>query len=376
MPALEVIEVSKAYGELSAVRNVSLTVDRGELVCLLGPSGCGKTTLLRLIAGLDPLDAGTIAFDGKDLRGVASHARGFGLMFQDLALFPHMDVLGNVGFGLRMQHLSGGEVLRRVEELLELVELAGFGKRKVHELSGGERQRVALARSLAPAPKLLMLDEPLGSLDRALRESLQTEVRSILKAVGVTAIYVTHDRDEAFAIADTIAVMDRGSLVQAGPPEALFRAPANELVARSLGVKNIIPGKLVQAQDPVKVECSLGTLVVGGPVSVGAPLGGDVLALIDERGLFVGPTDGSPRPTGTVLTGVVKAQEFRGGESELHIGFNEGALVCVVPSPGAGAGAGAGARVGEGVTVVIPPEAVRLSPRGEQPASRVQAPAP
>ena len=360
MPAMEVIEVSKSFGALAAVRNVSLTADRGELVCLLGPSGCGKTTLLRLIAGLDPLDAGTIAFDGRDLRELAPHARGFGLMFQDLALFPHMDVFGNVGFGLRMQRLPGGEVRRRVDELLELVQLTGFGTRKVHELSGGERQRVALARSLAPVPRLLMLDEPLGSLDRALRESLQTEVRTILKEVGVTAIYVTHDREEAFAIADTIVVMEGGSLVQTGPPEALFRAPASELVARSMGVKNIMPATLVQARDPVKVESSLGTLVAGGPVPAGVSVGEHVLALIDERGLFVAPTDEGPAPAGTVLTGVVNTQEFRGGESELHISVGGRELVWVVPSRDLAVAVEAGAQV----SVVVPPEAVRLSPRG------------
>ena len=361
MPALEVLGVSKSFGTMAAVRNVSLTADRGELVCLLGPSGCGKTTLLRLIAGLDPLDAGTIAFDGRDLRSLAPHERGFGLMFQDLALFPHMDVFGNVAFGLRMQHLPDGEVRQRVNELLELVELAGFGNRKVHELSGGERQRVALARSLAPAPKLLMLDEPLGSLDRALRESLQTQVRSILKAVGVAAIYVTHDREEAFAIADTIAVMDRGSLVQAGPPEALFRAPANELVALSLGVRNIVPSTLVQAQDPVMVQCFLGTLVVTGPVPKGVSVGSDVLALIDERALFVAPAADGPPPTATALSGVVNAREFRGGESELRISVGEGELVCLVASRDPGVGA----KVGDAVSVVIPPEAVRLSSRGQ-----------
>ena len=167
------------------------------MVCLLGPSGCGKTTLLRLVAGLEAPDRGAIVFDGRSLEGVAPRERGFGLMFQDLALFPHMDVYGNVSFGLRMQGRSRAEVEARVGDLLEMVGLAGFGRRKVHQLSGGERQRVALARSLAPEPRLLMFDEPLGSLDRGLRESLQAQVRSILKEVDVTALYVTHDRDEA-----------------------------------------------------------------------------------------------------------------------------------------------------------------------------------
>ena len=203
MPLLEVSEVTKSFGTARAVDDVSLTAERGELVCLLGPSGCGKTTLLRLIAGLVEPDLGSIAFGGRVLDGLPPRDRGFGFMFQDLALFPHMDVSGNASFGLRMQKLEKRDIERRVDALLELVDLSGFGHRKVYQLSGGERQRVALARSLAPEPKLLMLDEPLGSLDRGLRESLQIEVRAILKEVGVTAIYVTHDRDEAFAMADS-----------------------------------------------------------------------------------------------------------------------------------------------------------------------------
>ena len=199
MPALILTDVSKSYGNMAAVSGVSLTAEHGELVCLLGPSGCGKTTLLRLIAGLDLPDSGTIAFDGVDLRGVAPHMRGFGLMFQDLALFPHMDVFGNVAFGLRMQRMTRADVRQRVSGLLALVDMPGYGRRRVHDLSGGERQRVALARALAPAPSLLMLDEPLGALDRALRDSLQGQIRAILKEVGVTSIYVTHDRDEALA---------------------------------------------------------------------------------------------------------------------------------------------------------------------------------
>ena len=361
MPALEVRAVFKAYAGVPAVSNVSLSVERGELLCLLGPSGCGKTTLLRLIAGLDPLDAGTIAFDGLDLHDLAPHTRGFGLMFQDLALFPHMDVLGNVGFGLRMQRLTSVEVRKRVDELLELVDLVGFGARKVHELSGGERQRVALARSLAPAPKLLMLDEPLASLDRLLREALQAEVRSILKAVGVTAIYVTHDKEEAFAIADTIVVMDRGSVVQAGAPEALFATPVNELVARSLGVRNIFPGTLVQTQDRVEVQCSVGTLAAGGPPPAQLSEGRGVLVVIDERAISIGPPHrGSPRD-GAVLTGVVRKREFRGGESELHVSVGAGELVCLVSSQDPTVAT----KAGDDVSVFVPAKAARLLPGSE-----------
>jgi ABC-type Fe3+/spermidine/putrescine transport system ATPase subunit len=355
MPALEVRDASKSFGVVPAVRDVSLTAERGELVCLLGPSGCGKSTLLRLTAGLEKLDSGAVLFDGKSQEAVAPHMRGFGLMFQDLALFPHMDVQRNVGFGMRMQRRSGDGIKRRVEELLELVGLEGYGRRKVHELSGGERQRVALARSLAPEPKLLMLDEPLGSLDRVLRESLQSQVRSILKEVGVTAIYVTHDKHEAFAIADAIVFMDDGLVVQAGTPEALFRAPASELVARTLGMRNILPGRFVQAEGVAQVECAIGTLPIREAVPVGVSPGGDVLVLIDEQGVTVTPARGGQVPAGA-LAGVVVTREFHGGESELCVRVGDGELICAV----AQRDASAGVEVGDDVAVVVPAGAVSL----------------
>ena len=359
MPTLEIGKVTKLFGRAAAVDGVSLIADQGELVCLLGPSGCGKTTLLRLIAGLETPDSGSIQFDGKALEGMTPQARGFGLMFQDLALFPHMDVAGNVGFGLRMQHVPREDIERRVDELLDLVDLAGFGRRKVHELSGGERQRVALARSLAPAPKLLMLDEPLGSLDRVLRESLQVQVRTILKEVGVTAIYVTHDREEAFAIADTIVVMDRGSIVQAGSPEALFAAPANELVARSLGLRNILPGTLARAQAPIEIKSAIGTLIASDPQTPQA-VGQDVLLLIDERGIFVSLSALGRGSEATVLSGVVEARSFNGGETELAVRVGEGLLRCLVSLKDPGADA----KPGDVVSIQVPPEAVRFIARG------------
>ena len=230
MALLSVSDLSKSFDGVLAVDGVSFSADPGEILCLLGPSGCGKTTLLRMLAGLEEPDAGTVTLEGRTIDGLAPHQRGFGLMFQDLALFPHMDVFGNVAFGLRMQKLPAARVQARVHELLELVEMGGYAQRKVHELSGGERQRVALARSLAPAPRLLMLDEPLGSLDRALRESLPSQVRRILKEVGVTSISVTHERDEAFNVADTLISMNRGRIVHTGTPDTVVANPADGVV--------------------------------------------------------------------------------------------------------------------------------------------------
>ena len=358
MPTLEVVHVSKFFGATAAVDDASLTAEQGELVCLLGASGCGKTTLLRLIAGLETPDSGSIRFDGKPLEGVTPQTRGFGLMFQDLALFPHMDVARNVGFGLRMQRMPSEEIAPRVDELLSLVDLAGFGPRKVHELSGGERQRVALARSLAPAPKLLMLDEPLGSLDRVLRESLQVQVRAILKEVGVTAIYVTHDRDEAFAIADTIVVMDRGSVVQTGSPEALFNAPASELVARSLGVNNILPGTVVSADEPIEVECALGRLVSNDPPGSLA-VADEVLVRVDERGVFILLSAPRDALDGAAFPGVVGARSFHGRDAEFRVWVADCEVVCLIPLTDIGADA----EVGDEIWLWVPPDAVRLIPR-------------
>ena len=235
---LQVRGLTKRYGATTALDSVDLDVAVGETVAVLGPSGSGKSTLLRLIAGLDVPDAGSISWEGADLGSVPVHARRFGLMFQDYALFPHRDIAGNVGFGLRMTGWDSAEIERRVGEVLELVGLSGTGHRRVDELSGGEAQRVALARTLAPFPRLIMLDEPLGSLDRSLRERLIIELGEIFERVESTVVYVTHDQEEAFTIADRVAVLRRGALVQAATPEHLWAEPAGMFVSDFLGFTN------------------------------------------------------------------------------------------------------------------------------------------
>jgi thiamine transport system ATP-binding protein len=223
------------YGDMVAVAGVDLVVGDGEVVSVLGPSGSGKSTLLRAIAGLEPPARGRVVWDGDDLTGVPPHRRQLGLMFQDHTLFPHRDVLGNVTFGLRMRGVAPAHAATRARELLALVGLAGYEHRRVTELSGGEQQRVALARAIAPAPRLLMLDEPLGSLDRALRERLMVELRELLTRLGLASLYVTHDHDEAFALADRVAVMHDGRIEQLGTPTEVWERPATEFVARFLG---------------------------------------------------------------------------------------------------------------------------------------------
>lgn len=236
---LRLTNVTHAYGDVVSLRGVSLDLPPGEILCLLGPSGCGKTTLLRIIAGLEGDYSGDIRLDGADIRSLPAHERGFGLMFQDYALFPHMSVRDNIAYGLKRRGDSRRDIQRQVDVWLERVGLAGLGARDVAALSGGQKQRVALARSLAPNPRLLMLDEPLGSLDAQLRDQLALELRRLLKAAGISAIYVTHDRREAFSIADRIAVMDAGGIPQCDTPRQLYHNPANAQVARFLGLRNL-----------------------------------------------------------------------------------------------------------------------------------------
>ena len=238
--AVEDVSVRFAGADGPALDAVTLDVASGEVVALLGPSGCGKTTLLRVVAGLLESAGGRVVLDGRDLTGVPAHRRGVGLMFQDYALFPHLDVGGNAEFGLRMAGMAPDARRARVAEVLELVGLSGWERRSVGPLSGGERQRVALARALAPAPRLLLLDEPLGALDRTLRDRLVPELGELFRAVGVSVVHVTHDQAEALALADRVVVMDRGRVLQVGTPAEVWARPASAFVARFLGFANVL----------------------------------------------------------------------------------------------------------------------------------------
>ncbi|MBL8146481.1 MAG: ABC transporter ATP-binding protein [Anaerolineae bacterium] len=242
---LQIRRLEVDYEGDPVLRGLDLEVASGEVVAVLGPSGCGKTTLLRTIAGLETPRRGDVRLDGRSLLGVPPHKRGVGLMFQSFALFPHLSVLDNVAFGLEMQGGPREASRTRARELLALVGMEGFEQRAVSQLSGGEQQRVALARSLAPSPRLLMLDEPLGSLDAALRDYLTIELRAIFRRVGLTALYVTHDQREALVIADRIAVLREGQVEQIGTPEAIYRAPASEFTADFLGLGNCLPREIV-----------------------------------------------------------------------------------------------------------------------------------
>jgi ABC-type Fe3+/spermidine/putrescine transport system ATPase subunit len=233
---LELSDVTVRFGRVVALDHASLEVARGEVVALLGPSGSGKSTLLRVVAGLETPQTGTVRFDGADLIAVPTHLRHFGLMFQSYALFPHLTVAENVAFGLRMQDRPAGEIAARVAEVLDWVGMAGFAARRVARLSGGEQQRVALARTLAPHPRLVMLDEPVGALDRNLRSRLVGEIRHLLAREHTTGIYVTHDHEEAAAISDRVAVLREGRIVQTAPYHQIVANPADDWVAQFVGV--------------------------------------------------------------------------------------------------------------------------------------------
>ena len=290
---LELIDIHKSYEGKPLLNGISTSVSAGETVCLLGPSGSGKSTLLRIIAGLETPEQGVVCWDGEDLAPVPVHRRSFGLVFQDYALFPHMDVAANVAFGLKMQNLSGEEIDRRVADALGMVNLSGFGSRRVTDLSGGEQQRVALARALAPSPRLLMFDEPLGALDRNLREQLMEELRRILHESGVPAIYVTHDQEEAFTLAGRVLLLHDGMIVRSGTPEQVWSDPGSVWAAQFLDAGNVVAGIVLSAARPYRVETSVGIFELESEV-VPVPGGGGhtysegekVILLLSRRGVL------------------------------------------------------------------------------------------
>lgn len=298
---LELRGIRKAYDDKLLLDGISLTVGERETISILGPSGSGKSTLLRLIAGLEAPEAGQILWDGQDVTYLPSYRRDFGLVFQDYALFPHLDVFENVAFGLKMRAWSDSETAARVAEVLTVVDLAGFEHRGVIDLSGGEQQRVALARALAPHPRLLMFDEPLGALDRALREGLLSQVRAILHRTGSPAIYVTHDQDEAFTIADRVLLLHDGQIVRAGTPSDVWADPGSAWTAEFLGLGNITPGKILDGSPRVetpygifavkcrhthRVDDQVYLLMRPGAVDTGAAISGVVRDVVFRQDQF------------------------------------------------------------------------------------------
>ncbi len=290
-PLLRIESVSKRFGAYTAVDRLSLDVYPGEFFALLGPSGCGKTTLLRLIAGFEQASAGRILLDGVDLAPVPPHQRPVNMMFQSYALFPHLTVEANVAFGLKQEGLPRAQIAERVADMLALVKLENFGRRKPHELSGGQRQRVALARSLVKRPRVLLLDEPMAALDKKLRGETQFELMDLQRRLGLTFIIVTHDQSEAMTVADRIAVMDRGRLMQVAPPPEIYEQPNSRWVADFVGNVNLLEGKV--GDDGTSVEgTALGRLRVAAKIA--AEPGATVWLAVRPEKLRIAPSEPSP----------------------------------------------------------------------------------
>lgn len=250
-PLIDIRNVTKRFGAFTAIDNLSLKIYPKEFFAILGPSGCGKTTLMRMLGGFDAPTDGSILLDGKDLTGTSPAQRPVNMMFQSYALFPHLSVQDNIAFGLKREKMPKADIKVRVEEMLGLVQLGDFAKRKPHQLSGGQRQRVALARALAKRPKLLLLDEPLGALDKKLREATQFELMGIQEQLGCTFVIVTHDQEEAMTVSSRIAVMKQGEIAQVAPPEVIYEAPSSRYVADFIGDVNIIEGRVSAAADGI-----------------------------------------------------------------------------------------------------------------------------
>lgn len=310
MEGLEILDVYKSFGEIHVLQGISFHQEKGEVLALLGPSGSGKTTLLEIIAGLIDLDQGDCTWDETSLLGIPPHLRGFGLMFQEFALFPHKNVFENVTFGLKMAGEDQEKANKRVKEVLELVGLPGFETRDISTLSGGEQQRVALARSLAPEPRLVMLDEPLGALDRTIRDRLIGELRDILRKAAQTALYVTHDQEEAFTIADRVVILGNGQTAQIGTPQEIYLEPISPYVAKFLGMTNLLEGVAQPTGEGATLTTDLGSWTIKQHFK------GKGQVLLRPDRVFLGEIE---QPDFSVISGRLQNKTFSGQTYQIKV---------------------------------------------------------
>ena len=324
LPDVQLVNVTKWYGEVAAVKGIDLDVARGEMVCFLGPSGCGKTTTLRMIAGLEDLDGGEINIRGKAMSAVPTHRRNIGMVFQNYALFPHLSVYQNIAFGLRMRKEGRAEIDLRVKEVMKQIRLEGMDERLPSQLSGGQRQRVALARAIVTKPSVLLLDEPLGALDKKLREQMQIEIRMLQREVGITTIFVTHDQEEALAMSDRMAIMQDGIVRQVGTPDDLYERPESLFVADFLGKMNFFSGRLIR---PGQFETEAGPLLAVSSEKISATRVGvrpERIALSTVAG------------NGNAVPVIVEAIAFLGPHVNVRLDGPGGLrLLCQLPNTGA-----------------------------------------
>ena len=318
MSVVEIQGVTKRFGETPALDDVSLRIEEGELFALLGPSGSGKTTLLRAIAGFVDPEAGTIRIDGDAMYDLPVHRRDIGMVFQHYALFPHMSVFDNVAFGLSVRHVAQAEMAERVGAMLALVQLDGYEERRPGQLSGGQQQRVALARALVTRPRVLLLDEPLGALDKRLRRQMQIELRQIQREVGITTVFVTHDQEEALTLADRIAILDAGRIVQSGPPQAVYERPRTVFAADFLGDSNFFTGRV---RGGGRVLAPWGRELVISETFVDA--GGEVILAVRPEKLRIARV-GEPAPGGANhLAGTVTSVLYAGSTITYRVACGE-----------------------------------------------------
>ncbi len=354
MVLLSLAGISKSFGATQAVVEVSLQVNKGEFFGLLGPSGCGKTTTLRMIAGLEKPDRGTISFAGQEITNHPPEKRGFGMVFQNYALFPHLNVFENVAFGLRARHKPAAEVKERVSGALALVQLPGYEKRRVDELSGGQQQRVAIARAIAIEPALLLFDEPLSNLDVALREETRSELRELVTRLGLTAVYVTHDQEEAFALCDRIAVMVGGRILQIDKPRDLYQRPAQISVARFLGRNNLIEVMRLSSSKAAVGEFK----TLQGAHTLHVPIAPeDLMPLNQPCFLAIRPEHVIVNRAGETaensIVGKIREINFTGATSSIKLDASGLVLEALVLQPD-------GLAVGDDCSVRLPAEKLRL----------------
>ena len=325
-PYIQIENVTKKFGDFTAIDNLNLDIYKNEFFSLLGPSGCGKTTLLRMLAGFEKVTDGRILLDGEDISEIPPHLRPINMMFQSYALFPHMTVEKNIAFGLKQDNLPPNEINQRVEEMLQLVELTDFAKRKPNQLSGGQSQRVALARSLAKRPKLLLLDEPLGALDKRLREQTQFELMDIQEKLEVTFVIVTHDQEEAMTVSSRIGVMDSGNLIQVATPTEIYEAPVNKDVADFIGDVNILRG-IYKGQNDVgtQLHSDDSDSIVFATQEVGASTGDEMWFAIRPEKLEISKK--KPTDQHNILNGRIEDIAYGGSFSTYHVRLDNGRIL-------------------------------------------------
>ncbi|MGL4767443.1 MAG: ABC transporter ATP-binding protein [Formosimonas sp.] len=318
-PFLSIQAIEKKFGDFVAVDKISIDIQKGDIFALLGSSGCGKSTLLRMLAGFETPTSGRILLDGQDISKIPPHERPINMMFQSYALFPHLNVWDNIAFGLRRDGLAKDVIAQKVEAMLKLTKLTKFAKRKPHQLSGGQQQRVALARSLAKEPKLLLLDEPLGALDKKLRESTQIELVNILEKVGVTCVMVTHDQEEAMTMACRIAVMSEGRFLQVGSPREIYETPQTEFVADFIGNVNLFEGEItIDTTELAEVQTADALHVIDHAIP--GQVGGKVTIAIRPEKMEL--SRNAPEQRGNQARGVIKEIAYYGSDTLFHVKLN------------------------------------------------------